>query len=129
MKFYTKQRQYTCGIDLHARSFYVCMADDSGRTVVHKQIKASPDALSKLIAPYPTDLVIGLKGMFSWYWVADDALGTEVYDFFLPRRLSISVVFSSNSGNVAAVNRSSGVWNKGLSPAIDRLIVMIDQLV
>ena len=71
MKFYTKQHQYTCGIDLHARSLYVCILDDTGQTLVHKQIKASPNALLKLITPYHSDLVIGVECMFFWYWVAD----------------------------------------------------------
>ena len=51
MKFYTKQHRYTCGIDLHARSLYVCILDDTGQSIVHKQINASPVALLKLIAP------------------------------------------------------------------------------
>lgn len=71
MKFYTKQHRYTCGIDLHARSLYVCILDEAGYPVVHKPIKATPEALLKLIAPYRSDLVIGVECMFSWYWVAD----------------------------------------------------------
>jgi len=39
--------------------------------LVHKNIKATPQALVKLIAPYQDDLVIGVECMFSWYWVAD----------------------------------------------------------
>ena len=27
MRFYTKQHRYYCGIDLHARSMYVCVLD------------------------------------------------------------------------------------------------------
>jgi len=27
MRFYTKQHKYSCGIDLHARSMYVCILD------------------------------------------------------------------------------------------------------
>ena len=65
MKFYTKQHQYTCAIDLHARSLYVCILDDAGKPVVHKQIKALPQALLKLIAPYQSDVVIGVECMFS----------------------------------------------------------------
>lgn len=45
--------------------------DQSGETCVHKNIKAHPDALMKLITPYLDDLVIGVECRFSWYWVAD----------------------------------------------------------
>ena len=71
MKFYTQTHQYYCGIDLHARCLYVCILDQSGDPLVHKNIKASPQALIKLITPYQDDLVIGVECMFSWYWVAD----------------------------------------------------------
>ena len=45
MKFYTKQHTHYCGIDLHARMLYVCILDSQGETVVHKNIKANPEAL------------------------------------------------------------------------------------
>lgn len=71
MKFYTQTHKHYCGIDLHARCLYVCILDQSGNPLVHKNIKATPQALVKLIAPYQDDLVIGVECMFSWYWVAD----------------------------------------------------------
>jgi predicted NBD/HSP70 family sugar kinase len=55
MRFYTQQHRYTCGIDLHARSLYVCILDDTGQSIIHKQIKATPEALLKLIKPYQDD--------------------------------------------------------------------------
>ena len=65
MKFYTNQHQFTCGIDLHARSLYVCILDNTGQLLVHKPIKASPEALLKVITPYRADVVIGVECMFS----------------------------------------------------------------
>ena len=37
MRFYTHQHRYTCGIDLHARSLYVCILDDTGQTLARKK--------------------------------------------------------------------------------------------
>lgn len=71
MKFYTQTHKHYCGIDLHARNLYVCILDQEGTALVHKNIKANPKALIKLITPYRDDLVIGVECMFSWYWVAD----------------------------------------------------------
>jgi len=71
MKFYTKNHQYYCGIDLHARCLYVCILDQQSEILVHKNIKANPESLLKLITPYRDDLVIGVECMFTWYWVAD----------------------------------------------------------
>jgi hypothetical protein len=67
MKFYTKQHNYYCGIDLHARSMYVCILDSKGQVKLHKNLKTSPDALMKAIKPYLDGLVIAVECMFSWY--------------------------------------------------------------
>jgi len=32
MEFYTGQHQHYCGVDLHARSQYVCVLDATGKT-------------------------------------------------------------------------------------------------
>ena len=33
MKFYVQQHKYYCGIDLHARTMYVCIIDEKGAIV------------------------------------------------------------------------------------------------
>ena len=71
LKYYTKQHQYTCGIDLHAKILYVCILDSSGNILVHRKCKANPETLLKLIEPYLEDLLIGVECMFTWYWIAD----------------------------------------------------------
>lgn len=71
MRFYTQAHQHYCGIDLHARSMYVCILDPGGKVLVHQNIDAVPEALLQLIAAYRDDLVIGVECMFTWYWLAD----------------------------------------------------------
>ncbi|MEW5816509.1 MAG: IS110 family transposase, partial [Spirochaetota bacterium] len=44
MRFYTHQHQFYCGIDLHARSIYVCIMDQAGKVLVHKNLPAQPEA-------------------------------------------------------------------------------------
>ena len=51
MKFYTKQHDYYCGIDLHTRCLYDCILNQYGEIVLHKKIKANPEALLKVIEP------------------------------------------------------------------------------
>ena len=71
MKFYTKQHQYYCGIDLHAKSMYICILDDNNQVRFHKDVKTKPEALLKAIEPYMDNLVLAVECMFCWYWVAD----------------------------------------------------------
>ena len=42
MNFYTIQHAYYCGIDLHAHCLYVCILNQAGEIVLHKNIKAHP---------------------------------------------------------------------------------------
>lgn len=51
MRFYTQQHQYHCGIDLHARSMYVCILDQSGEILLHRNMRANPEAFLKAVAP------------------------------------------------------------------------------
>ncbi len=38
MKFYNKLHAYYRGIDLHAKTMYVCIQDKNGEVVVHRNI-------------------------------------------------------------------------------------------
>ncbi len=71
MRFYTQQHQYYCGIDLHARSMYVCLLDQSGEILLHRNMRANPEAFLKAVAPYREDLVVAVECIFTWYWLAD----------------------------------------------------------
>jgi transposase len=71
MRFYTKQHPFYCGIDLHARTMYVCIPDQAGETLLHRNMQATPEALLKAIAPYHDQIVLAAECMFTWYWLAD----------------------------------------------------------
>ena len=71
MRLYTKQHLFYCGIDLHARTMYVCILSPDGEIVLHRNMPASPDALLKAIAPYRDNIVIAVECICTWYWLAD----------------------------------------------------------
>ena len=50
MRFYTKQHPFYCGIDLHARSMYVCILRQDGAIVLHRNMQAAPDPFLKAVA-------------------------------------------------------------------------------
>jgi hypothetical protein len=66
MNFYTQQHKHYCGVDLHARAMYVCVVDQHGTKLVHKNLPTTPAAFLRLVAPYRDDLVVGVEGMFTW---------------------------------------------------------------
>ena len=54
MRFYNRQHQYYCGIDLHVKTLYVCILDAGGQVLVHRNVKSTPEALLETVAPYRT---------------------------------------------------------------------------
>ena len=98
MNFYTKQHKFYCGIDLHARSMYVCILDSKGQVKFHKDIKTSPDALMQAIRPYLDGLVIAVECMFSWYWVADFSEDNNI-DFILGHALYMKAIHGGKAKN------------------------------
>jgi hypothetical protein len=71
MRFYTKPHKFYCGIDLHARTMYLCVLNQDGEIVLHRNMQARPEPFLKAIAPYRTDLVVSVECIFTWYWLAD----------------------------------------------------------
>src|SRR5574342_989772 len=71
MIFYTKQHRYYCGIDLHARSMYVCILDPQGGIVLHRNMPCNPESFLKAIAPSREDIAVAVECIFTWYWLAD----------------------------------------------------------
>lgn len=70
MRFYTQQHYY-CGIDLHARSMYICILNQDGEVVVHSNIPTRPGPFLGAIAPYRDDIAVAVECIFTWYWLAD----------------------------------------------------------
>ncbi len=71
MNFYTQRHQYTCGVDLHARTMYLCILDRDGTIVLHKNLPTEPGAFLQAVNSFRDDLVVAAECMFTWYWLAD----------------------------------------------------------
>lgn len=71
MKFYSQQHKYYCGIDLHARTMYVCIIDQKGKVKFHEDLKTDPALLFEVLFEYLEDIVVGVECVFCWYWIAD----------------------------------------------------------
>jgi hypothetical protein len=54
MRFYNTQHQFYCGIDLHARSMYICILDQDGEMLVHRNMQAAQNPCSKPSLPSGT---------------------------------------------------------------------------
>jgi hypothetical protein len=98
MKFYTKQHQYYRGIDLHARTMYVCILDQAGRIVAERNMASAPEPFLTFIAPYREDVVIGVECIFTWYWLAD-LCAREQLGFILGHALYMKAIHGGKAKN------------------------------
>lgn len=98
MRFYTKQHQFYCGIDLHARTMYLCILNRDGEILVHRNMPAGPEPFLKTIAPYRTDLVVCVECMFTWYWLAD-LCAREGIPFVLGHALYLKAIHGGKAKN------------------------------
>lgn len=129
MNFYNSTHQHYCGIELHARSLYVCIINQQGETLLHKEISANPDALIELITPYLNDLVLGVECMHCWYWVADFCDDHDI-EFILGHALYMKAIHGGKTKNdrvdsfkIAALMRgATSLWPMCIRAASGQLV-------
>src|SRR5919108_876793 len=98
MRFSTKQHKAYCGIDLHARSMYMCILSQDGEILLHRTMKTSPEMFLKAIAPYRADLVVCVECLFTWYWLAD-LCAREGIPFVLGHALYMKAIHGGKATN------------------------------
>ena len=98
MRFYTGQHQYYCGIDLHTKNMYVCILDQAGKILVHKNLPTSPQALLHILEPFQPDVAVTVECIFTWYWIAD-LCHEENIPFVLGHALYMKAIHGSKTKN------------------------------
>ena len=98
MRFYTKTHQHYCGIDLHAKTMYLCILDSEGAVALHRNIPCEPEKFLRVIAPYRDDLVVAVECMFTWYWLAD-LCAREGIAFVLGHALYMKAIHGAKAKN------------------------------
>lgn len=98
MRFYTQPHKYYCGIDLHARSMYVCILDQAGNILIHRNLPTDPQKFLSMIAPFREDVVVAVECIFTWYWLAD-LCAREGIAFVLGHALYMKAIHGGKAKN------------------------------
>jgi transposase len=77
---------------------YVCILDAEGQALVHKNLKAAPEAFLDVVAPYREDLVVAVECIFTWYWLAD-LCAREGIEFVLGHALYMKAIHGGKAKN------------------------------
>jgi transposase len=98
MRFYTGQHRHWCGIDLHARTMYLCLLDEKGQVLVHQNLRSTPEDFLEVVAPYRDGLVVAAECLFTWYWLAD-LCAEEGIPFVLGHALYMKAIHGGKAKN------------------------------
>lgn len=98
MRYYTGQHQYYCGVDLHARTMYVCIVNQADEILDHKEIPTKAEVFLENLAPYREDVVVSVECIFTWYWLAD-LCAAEKIPFVLGHALYMKAIHGAKTKN------------------------------
>ncbi|MEW6748038.1 MAG: IS110 family transposase [Planctomycetota bacterium] len=113
MRFYTGQHRYYCGIDLHARTMYVCILEhETGEVALHRNLRCEPNHFLQAVAPYREDLVVAAECIFCWYWLADLCMRENI-PFVLGHALYMKAIHGGKAKNDRIDSRKIAVLLRG----------------
>ena len=98
MRFYHGTHQHWCGIDLHARTMYLCIVDSAGTVVFHRNLPTDRQHLIEVISPYRGDIVVAAECIFTWYWIAD-VCAEQAIPFVLGHALYMKAIHGGKTKN------------------------------
>ena len=98
MNYYTGQHQHYCGVDLHARTMFLCVLDSRGYPLLERNIKCDAALFLKAVAPFREGLVVAVECMFAWYWLAD-LCDREGIAFVLGHALYMKAIHGAKAKN------------------------------
>lgn len=112
MELYTRNHKHYCGVDLHARSMYVCVLNQAGDVLLHRNLQCEPALFLAAVGPYREDLVVGVECIFTWYWVAD-LCAKEGIAFVLGHALYMRAIHGAKAKNDRIDSRRIAALLKG----------------
>jgi transposase len=63
--------RFYAGVDLHARSLFLCILDRDGQDRFARNLPAAPEPFLKAVQPFRAGLVVGCACLHGWYGLAD----------------------------------------------------------
>ncbi len=112
MRFYTKQHDFYCDIDLHTNKMYLCILNQESDVVYHRNTKTNPESFLHAIRPFRDNIVVAAECMFSWYWLAD-LCNRENIPFSLGHALYMRAIHGGKSKNDKIDSRKIAQLLKG----------------
>jgi hypothetical protein len=97
----------------------VCLVNRDGEVLLHRHRKAAPEPFLTAMAPYREDLVVGVEGLFTWYWLADRCV-PEGMPFVLGHALYLKAIHGGKAQHdTIDAHKIAALRRGGLRPHAD----------
>ncbi|HJZ58049.1 MAG TPA: IS110 family transposase [Gemmataceae bacterium] len=96
MRFLDQTAASYVGVDLHARTLFLCVLDAAGTVKLSRNLPAKPRPFLDAIAPFRPDLLVGCECVHCWYWLADTC-AAEGIPFALGHAWAMRAVHASKT--------------------------------
>ena len=98
MEFVSINKQYYCGIDLHADVMYACVMTKSGKVVFYHEMPTDFSRLLKHLKPFLSSIAVCAESTFNWYWLSDGCAKHKI-PFFLGHALYMKLIHGGKTKN------------------------------
>jgi transposase len=98
MEFVHVNKQYYCGVDLHADVIYICVMTKAGRVIMHHELPTDFPRLLQHLKPYLSSIAVCAESTFNWYWLADGCAQHNI-PFFLGHALYMKLIHGGKTKN------------------------------
>ena len=98
MRFAKISADYFCGIDLHARSMYVCIMDREGKILFHRNMKNDFAIFKESVKAFLPNMAVAVESSSYYYWLAD-ACRKHRIPFHLGHALYMKAVHGGKAKN------------------------------
>lgn len=63
--------KYYCGVDLHDKKMYICITNQRGEILLHKNVRNNFEEFKKQIKNYKDEIAVGVESTHNYYWLYD----------------------------------------------------------
>ena len=98
MQYAMIDSNYFCGIDLHARTMFVCIMDKMGEIVFQRNLKNDFKLLLQVLGTHLGSIAVGVESTFNWYWLADGCHKAGI-PFYLGHALYMKAIHGGKKKN------------------------------
>jgi transposase len=94
---------------------YLCVLNQEGEVLLHRNMRAAPEPFLQAIAPYRADLVVCVECIFTWYWLAD-LCTQEGIPFVLGHALYMKAIHGGKAKNKIDAQKIAVLLRGGMLP-------------